>query len=51
MSFYKCERCKTEESMFWWPFALSDRNTIFLCDDCAFNLIQWLDTPPKEERK
>lgn len=30
---------------------MSDRNTIFLCDNCAFDLIQWLDTPPEKEEK
>ena len=44
MSCYKCERCKTEESMFWWPIVLGERKT-FLCDDCMLQLVLFMKRP------
>ena len=46
----ECRRCRTAKSVFWWPFSMSDKNTIYLCDRCAYEFIQWLDTPPEEKR-
>ena len=48
---HECRKCGSRSSVFWWSFEMSDLNRIFLCDNCAFDLIKWLDTPPKEERK
>ena len=43
----ECRRCRTAKSVFWWPFSMSDKNTIYLCDRCAYEFIRWLDTPPE----
>ena len=44
----ECRKCGTINSVFWWPFSLSDKNTVYLCDDCAYELVKWLNEPPKK---
>ena len=37
----ECEKCHTESSVFWYPIEVGAR-TIYLCDDCMFQFVNWL---------
>lgn len=49
----KCRRCRTETSVFWYPFAVGcgpgshvpedGKCVLYLCDSCAYELSKFLD--------
>lgn len=50
MSSHECSRCHCTSSVFWLPLDLG-RNEVELCDDCMFDLIQFIEGHQVDKEK